>query len=147
MYQHRQYGYVTLCAVLISLPIPLWILLTLPPGPSVVFGRVICGIVVAVTGVAVVLFSSLTIRIDARQLNWYFGPGFPRKSVPLADIAVVEATRTRFLEGWGIHLTRRGWLYNVSGFDAVWVKLKNDRSFLLGTDEPERLLQALRRAM
>lgn len=93
------------------------------------------------------LWSSLTVRIDSAALQFRFGPGVPRKSVPLADIASVEVTRTRFWEGWGIHRTCRGWLYNVSGFDAVLVRRMDGRSFMLGTDEPRRLKAALERAM
>ncbi len=47
----------------------------------------------------------------------------------------------------GIHLTPEGWLYNVSGFRAVAVRLKSGKRFLLGTDEPERLCQAISRAL
>ena len=49
-----------------------------------------------------------------------------------------------YLEGWGIHLSRFGWLYNVSGFDAVAITLVSGKRFALGTDEPQALLAALR---
>ncbi len=52
-------------------------------------------------------------------------------------------TETTFLQGWGIHYTSRGWLYNVSGFRAVAVKLKSGKQFLLGTDEPAQLRAAI----
>jgi hypothetical protein len=93
------------------------------------------------------LWSSLTVRIVDGTLHLRFGPGFPRKSVSLADIAAVEVTRTTFWEGWGVHLTRRGWLYNVSGFDAVLVRQHDGKSFMVGTDEPRRLKAALERAL
>ena len=56
-------------------------------------------------------------------------------------------TRTNWIEGWGIHLTSRGWLYNISGFSAIIVKLKNNQQFLLGTDEPEQLASAIRQQL
>jgi hypothetical protein len=93
------------------------------------------------------LWSSLTVRIAEGALQLRFGLGFPRKSVPLADIAAVEVTRTGFWDGWGLHRTRRGWLYNVSGLDAVLVHRKDGKSFLVGSDEPRRLKAALERAM
>jgi hypothetical protein len=55
----------------------------------------------------------------------------------------IEVTRTRVIEGRGIHLTSRGWLYNVSGFQAVEIHLKRGKRFLLGSDEPEKLVMAL----
>ena len=84
------------------------------------------------------LFHSLTIEITDRELGWRFGPGLIRKSVPLAEIAAAEPVRTG--PSWGIHWSpRTGWLYNVSGFDAVAVTLHNGKRFTLGTDEPQML--------
>jgi hypothetical protein len=85
------------------------------------------------------LFHSLTIEIADGELRWRFGPGLIRKHVPLAEIASAKPVRTNVLEGWGIHYGRCGWLYNVSGFDAVAIRLRNGKRFCLGTDEPERL--------
>ena len=63
---------------------------------------------------------------------------------PLFDgIEAIEVTRTRFWEGWGIHYTSRGWLYNVSGYGAVLIHLKSGKRFMLGTDEPASLAAAL----
>jgi len=93
------------------------------------------------------LWSSLTVRIAEGALQLRFGLGIPRKSVPLADVAAVEVTRTRFWDGCGVHRTRRGWLYNVSGFDAVLVRRKDGKTLLVGTDEPSKLKAALERAM
>ena len=92
------------------------------------------------------LFHSLTIEIDERALRWRFGPGLIRKSVLLNEIVSTQAVRTKFIEGWGIHLSRFGWLYNVSGRDAVAITMKNGKRFALGTDEPEMLINAIRRA-
>jgi hypothetical protein len=90
-------------------------------------------------------FSSLRITIDANALHWQFGPGIWRKRIGISEIAAVDVTRTSFCNGWGIHRTRRGWLYNVAGFDAVIVSTHNGKSVLLGTDEPKRLANAIRR--
>jgi hypothetical protein len=82
------------------------------------------------------LFHSLTVEIADGELRWRFGPGWIQKRVPLDLIADVKPVRTNFIEGWGIHLSRFGWLYNISGFDAVAIKMKNGQHFALGTDEP-----------
>ena len=89
------------------------------------------------------LFHSLTIEITESKLRWRFGPGWIRKEVPLDMIRSAEPVRTNVLEGWGIHLSRFGWLYNVSGFDAVAIRMKNGRHFALGTDEPTVLAERL----
>ena len=93
------------------------------------------------------LWSSLTVRIADGALRVQFGLGLPRKTVPLADLESVEVTRTRFLDGWGVRRTRRGWLYNVSGFDAVLLRRKDGKALLVGTDEPRKLKAALDRAL
>jgi hypothetical protein len=92
------------------------------------------------------LFHSLTITIQAGELRWSFGPGLISKSVPLSEVVAAHPVRTNFVEGWGIHLSRYGWLYNVSGRDAVAVTLKDGKRFALGTDEPEALTDAILQA-
>ena len=91
------------------------------------------------------LFHSLTIEIADCELRWRFGPGWIRKRIPLDLILSAEPVRTHVLEGWGIHLSRFGWLYNVSGFDAVAIRMKNGQHFALGTDEPAILAGRLRK--
>ncbi|NJN84219.1 MAG: hypothetical protein HC802_19360, partial [Caldilineaceae bacterium] len=73
--------------------------------------------------------------------------GVIRKQVLLTDIRAVAVTETKLIEGWGIHLTARGWLYNVSGWQAVAISLRSGRRLMLGTDEPERLVSALRQQL
>lgn len=89
------------------------------------------------------LFSSLTVEVADGRLSWRFGPGWLEKRVALGDIAAARPVKTTWLEGWGIHYTRFGWLYNIAGFEAVAVELKNGKRFAVGTDEPDRLLSAL----
>ncbi len=92
------------------------------------------------------LFGWLSIRIDHERLRWAFGVGLIRFSVPLREIESIEPTKTSFFTGKGIRFTRRGWLYNVSGSAVILIRRSNGRSFLLGTDEPERLAAALERS-
>jgi len=89
------------------------------------------------------LFHALTIEVTGSEVRWRFGPGWIRKRVALNMIVSAKPVRTNALEGWGIHPSRFRWLYNVSGFDAVAVKMKNGRHFALGTDKPEALCAAL----
>jgi len=94
--------------------------------------------------VCLVLFYRLKITIDDETLCASFGPGIIHKRIRLAEIVGCEPIRTRWWYGWGIHLTPYGWLYNVSGFDAVVVTLRNGRKFALGTDDPHGLIAAIR---
>ena len=97
--------------------------------------------------VCLALFYKLTVTIEDETLCASFGPGIIRKRVRLAEIVGCEPIRIRWWYGWGIHLTPYGWLYNVSGFDAVAITLGNGRKFALGTDDPHRLTAAIRGAI
>ena len=92
------------------------------------------------------VLATLTIEVDETELRHHFGLGFWRKRVPLDEIVDATRTTSTWIEGWGIRLTFRGMLYNVSGTDAVEFRLRSGRRFRLGTDEPDVLLAALRQA-
>lgn len=51
--------------------------------------------------------------------------------------------RNKWWYGWGIRLTPHGWLYNVSGLDAVELHLTGGRKVRLGTAEPAQLSRAI----
>lgn len=140
-YEHTQRGTVLLVTFLLTA------LFLLALGTLAPTEREVLYIVIGILAICGFLFSSLTIQITDRALRWQFGPGLIRKEVPLREIERAEVVETTFLQGWGIHYTSRGWLYNVSGFQAVAVNLKSGKRFLLGTDEPEELLTALRHAL
>lgn len=90
-----------------------------------------------------VLFYKLRITIEDGTLCVSFGPGIIRKRVRLTEIVGCESIRIRWWYGWGIHLTPYGWLYNVSGFDAVAITLRDGRKFAFGTDDPHGLTTAI----
>ena len=94
--------------------------------------------------VCLVLFYRLKITIQEDFLCASFGPGIIRKRLRLAEIVECEPIRIRWWYGWGIHLTPRGWLYNVSGFDAVAIKLRDGKKFAFGTNDPRGLAAAIR---
>ena len=97
--------------------------------------------------VCLILFYRLNVTIDDEMLCASFGPGIIRKTVPLADIVRCEPIRIRWWYGWGIHVTSCGWLYNVSGFDAVAITLRDGRKLALGTDDPHGLTAGIRDAI
>jgi hypothetical protein len=140
-YEHIQQGTLVQAALFIGAAACLALSLIAPTPPFV------APMVVAIAAVCAYLFSSLTIQVAERALRWHFGPGLFRKEIALTEIQGVEVTRTRWIEGWGIHRTSRGWLYNVSGFGAVLVRLQSGRSILLGSDEPDRLRAAILRGI
>lgn len=101
------------------------------------------GIPLAVLAVAAYLFSGLTVRVDHTSVAIRFGPGLIRKSFSLSDIASCGPVRNRWWYGWGIRKIPGGWLYNVSGLDAVELQMKDGRVYRIGTDEPRALADAI----
>lgn len=89
------------------------------------------------------LFHSLSVNITKESLTVAFGPGVIRKQFALTDIEAASQVRNHWFYGWGIRLTPRGWMYNVSGYDAVELQFKNGKRFRIGTDDPRGLLDAL----
>lgn len=137
-YQHTQTGSMIMYVLLIPALIALVIAVALP-------GARVALIPAVILLLSALLFWNLTIEIDHETLRASFGLGLISKKVRLADIASCEPIRIRWWYGWGIHLTPYGWLYNVSGWDAVVITLRNGRRFSLGTDDPQGLTAAIRR--
>ncbi|MBM4160319.1 MAG: hypothetical protein FJ217_04375 [Ignavibacteria bacterium] len=136
MYKHTQIGYVIIVFFAVAAAVMIPVLTT--------SGRVIMVIpVVAAVAVLLALFSTLTVEVTDKQLRFKFGIGLFRKSVPLNEIVSWTETRNSWLYGWGLRVTFRGWLYNVSGVHAVEITLRTGKKFRLGTDEPEELSRAL----
>jgi hypothetical protein len=104
------------------------------------------GALVVVLGLAVLawLFSSLTVSVDDSELQWRFGPGLWSHRMALADIAGVSIVRNSALNGFGIRMRPGFRLYNVSGLDAVELRLKNGDIRRIGTNDAVGLAAALR---
>jgi hypothetical protein len=89
------------------------------------------------------VFHSLTVQVNRNEISLRFGIGIVKKSFSSAEIKTVEQVRNRWFYGWGIKLTPEGWLYSVSGLDAVQIVMQDGRKTRIGTDEPEKLLAAI----
>jgi hypothetical protein len=94
----------------------------------------------------IVSFLTLKVTIDETYLRIKFGYGLFFKKLVLAEIASVEIVRNNWYRGWGIRywVPKRMWVYNVSGFDAVEIKMKNGRVYMIGTDDPKGLDDAIK---
>ena len=137
-YRHTQIGYVTIVALGVGL---------------VIFGYVSAAASARVTlpglillALALILFATLTTTVDGGVLEVRFGPGLVRRRIHLSDVQEIRVVRNPWYCGWGIRWIGRGWMWNVSGLQAVDLKLRDGRRLRIGTDEPQLLAQALRAA-
>ena len=93
----------------------------------------------------IVSFTSLKVTIDENYLQIKFGYGIFRKKFLLKEIISARAVRNHWYYGWGIRfwLWPRMVIFNISGFDAVEIKMKNEKIYRIGTDEPKNLESAI----
>jgi hypothetical protein len=94
-----------------------------------------------------ILFFNLTIQLRAEWLECWFGPGLIHRRIRLGDVRHACPVRNRWWYGWGIRLTPHGWMWNASGLSAVELTFANGRKFRLGTDEPDKLADAVLSAL
>lgn len=150
-YQHTQIGYLMLIVTLFVLTLFAWAYITArAEPPSVDSGtNLLTTVIMALIVFVLASFATLQVIIDGQYLRIKFGYGIYRKKFSLHDIMSARAVRNHWYYGWGI----RGWLwpmmciYNVSGFDAVEIQLKNGKTYRIGTDEPEKLERAILRSI
>jgi hypothetical protein len=141
IYENTQIGYVTGTAMAVGTAIT-YLAFVAEYGRLGLWGTLFTG------GFAIgtALFASLTVRVDRDTLRFHFGPGFWTKEIPIDDIRSVQAVRNSAWWGFGIRFTPKGWLYNVSGLDAVEIARDDGSTIRVGTDEPDALVQAIEQA-
>jgi len=105
------------------------------------------GVMCLITSLASGLFGTLTTSVDDASVVVQFGPiGLIRDRFEVADIASARVVRNSLLHGIGMRYIHHGRLWNVWGLDAVELQLRNGTRFRIGTDQPQELLNALRRS-
>ena len=113
---------------------------------AIALGCIIMMLVV-IHGIVFAFFHSLTVRISQSDIALSFGVGLIQRRYRIEDISSVRTVQNRWYNGWGIRKIRDGWLFNVSGFDAVEIQLKNERKCRIGTNQPKELLAAVESAI
>lgn len=104
-------------------------------------------IAVLILALAACFFCCLTVSVSPEWVTLQFGLTPVRKRFPVRDIATAAAVRNRWYYGRGVRYTPHGWLYTVSGWDAVEIALKNGRKYRIGTDDPKGLRAAIRESI
>lgn len=93
-----------------------------------------------------IIFHKLTITLNDSKISAYFGFGFFKKEMSIADIDItsIQMIKVNWWTGLGIRITNYGWLYNVNFGSALLLKSKDKRkTFFVGTADFENLRQIL----
>ncbi|MEI8252302.1 MAG: hypothetical protein WCG25_00790 [bacterium] len=90
-------------------------------------------------------FASLKVTIDDKYLRIKFGYGIFKKKFLLNDIISSKTVKNHRYYEWGIKVWfwPKMWIYNVSGFAAVEIKMRNGKRYRIGTDEAKKLEQII----
>ncbi|MFH1909787.1 MAG: hypothetical protein ABIJ72_01155 [bacterium] len=150
-YKHTQIGYLMLVVTLAVLVLFTWAQITARAEPP----SVDSGTNFAVTAIMALIlfvltsFATLTTLIDENYLRIKFGYGIFAKKFALNQIASVQAVKNHWYYGWGIRFWfwPYMWIYNVSGFDAVEITMRNEKIYRIGTDTPSELEAAIKQAI
>ena len=137
-YRHTQVAWVILGVMAAILGFVWW---RLPPEAAAAAGFPL----LLVTALTLLVFSALTVEVDAEAVRLRFGVGLVRKRIALAEVRSWREVRNPLSTGWGIRLGPGYVLWNVSGRDAVELALASGRRFRVGTDEPGPLVSAIER--
>jgi len=86
-------------------------------------------------------FTTLKVMVDKKYLRIKFGYGIFKKHFKLKEITSARIVKNSWYYGWGIRFWPwpHMWIYNVSGFNAVEIKMKNGKIYRIGTDKPKNL--------
>lgn len=141
-YRHRQFGWVIATGTAVGLALAVLMTASLSTGTLKAAGWMVAALY-AVLAAAFALFATLTVEVDARAVRVRFGIGIIGRTIEIADIVRCDLIRTRIWWGWGLHWTPSGWLYNVSGREAVRLELRRERSVMIGSDDAQALKGAI----
>jgi hypothetical protein len=146
-YKHTQIGYLMLGVTLAVLVLFVQAYITASTElPSADSGtNLIVSATMILTLFILASFGSLQVLVDENYLRIKFGYGIYQKRFLLSDIMSAKTVKNHWYYGWGIRgcLWPKMWIYNVSGFDAVEIRLKDGKTYRIGTDEPEKLEQTI----
>lgn len=142
-YKHTQIGYLMLVVTLAVLVFFVWIYtMALNEVPAVDSGPNLAVSAVMFFVIFILLsFAKLNVSIDEKYLKVKFGYGIFKKSFLVDEIVSAKIVKNKWYYGWGVRLWfwPRMFIYNVSGFDAVEIKMTNGKIYRIGTNQPQQL--------
>lgn len=142
-YKHTQIG----TAIIITTLLALIFFIALLIVKDLLTKRYLIAYFLAIELILLILFSTLNVRIEDKNLIVKFGIGVIKRKFNLDDIESCKAVKNTWYYTWGIKIIPNGWLFAVSGFKAVELKLRTGKIFRVGTDEPQELEKAINKAI
>lgn len=131
MYKKTQYGKAIVMLLLVVMVLMGYFI--------IYFHNLVCLFTFLILLISLVLFYKLTVIVNDKYIKVIFGIGLIKKGILLNDIKSCKVVKNRWWYGFGIRLLRQGWLFNISGLDAIEILMKNGTIYRIGTEEPTTL--------
>ena len=144
LYRRRQVGKMIIALLSGQVILIAGLLVAIARTPLVI--GVLVGTLLLMLGVGFA-FCTLTIDVNERRVRAWFGPGWIWREIPIEQITAVRVVENRWYWGWGIRRTPHGWMFNIGGLEAVEVEMNSGKKFRFGSEEPQQLAQAIKRAI
>ncbi len=109
----------------------------------ILYGETVNGLTCIILLALIPSFYRLQVIADGAELKIKFGIGLIKTGFRWQDVESCTPVRNKWYFGWGVRKIDRGWMYNISGLDAVEISMKDGRAYRIGTDEPERLCNTI----
>ncbi|MFH1074370.1 MAG: hypothetical protein V1752_04690 [Candidatus Firestonebacteria bacterium] len=142
IYKHKQQGWGIIGIVVVVLVVALFCLVRFG---CIGFDPLLAGVVTVI--LVGMLFAEMTVIIDGEYLKVSFSMNIINIKFRFDEITSCKVVKNPWYQPWGIHYGGGRWFYNVSGYDAVEITLKNGNVHIIGTNEPEKLEQAIRKTL
>ena len=89
------------------------------------------------------LFWCLEVKVGTDGIFLSYSFSLINKKIQRQQILQVEVVRNSWWYGLGIRLIPHGWMWNISGLDAIKLTYQDGNEFRIGTNQPQELYQAL----
>lgn len=138
-YRHTQYG-----ALMLALLLMTGLLIAVVASAIIVEGRMLSAILMmGVYLLGLGMFYAFTVEISGEKLKFWFGIGILRKTYALSEIQSTKEVENPWYYFWGVKSIPGGWFYAIAPGPAVEIKFKDGRMIQLGSNQPEKLKQAI----
>lgn len=138
-YRHTQYGALMFIVFLMA-----GVLIAVVAVAIIAEGRTLAAVIMILGYLlGLGMFYSSTIEISEEKLKFWFGIGIVRKTFVLSEIQSSKEVDIPWYYFWGVKSIPGGWLWSIAPGTGVEIVLKNGSLVLLGTNQPEKLKQAV----
>lgn len=90
------------------------------------------------------MFSKLSTTVSDGKITLVFKYGFPKKEILFSEIKSAELQKVTNWWGSGVKIMRHGSMWRAWGNTAIAIQKHDGRRIVIGSDNPDELLQAIR---